>query len=99
MLRSATFLAISLTISVEAENYFYTTSFYQLLNRNIARQVADGMLHCVMARKYIAALRDFVIARYITPYKKVIFPVRLTFYILCKLWLTNYCQNFSSDVK
>ena len=35
---------------------FYTTSFYWLLNRNIARQVARGMLmHCAMARKCIAA--------------------------------------------
>ena len=86
MLHCATFLATCLAISVKAG------SFNWLLNRNIATQVADGMLHCVIARKYIAALRDFVISRYVTPCKKVIFPVRSTFYILCKLWLTNYCQ-------
>ena len=31
-------------------------SFYWLLNRNIARQVARGMLHCAMSKKCVAVL-------------------------------------------
>ena len=46
-----------LTISVEAGIYFLTASFYWLLNRNIAGQVARGICYIVLyARKYIDAL-------------------------------------------
>ena len=37
---------------------FHTRNFYWLSNRNIARQFAEGMLHCAMARKCNAALRQ-----------------------------------------
>ena len=43
------FHATCLTISLEAGTYLQITSFYWLLNRNIARQVVRGMLHCAMA--------------------------------------------------
>ena len=50
MLHGAMFLETSFAISKEAGVYFQTASFYWLLNRNIARQVARGMLQCAMAR-------------------------------------------------
>ena len=43
---------------VETGNYFQKASFYCLLNGNIARQVARGMLHCAMSKKCVAALRQ-----------------------------------------
>ena len=50
---SQSFLMLSRT-----GNYFQMASFYWLLNKNIARQVARGMLHCAMAKKCVAALRQ-----------------------------------------
>ena len=50
---SQSFLMLSRT-----GNYFQMASFYWLLNKNIARQVAKGMLHCAMAKKCVAALRQ-----------------------------------------
>ena len=50
---SQSFLMLSTT-----GNYFQMASFYWLLNKNIARQVARGMLHCAMAKKCVAALRQ-----------------------------------------
>ena len=34
-------------------NYFQIANFYWLLNRNIARQVARGILHCAMYEKCV----------------------------------------------
>ena len=43
---------------VEAGNYFKIVSFYWLHDRNNARQIPRGVLHCAMAKKcVIAALR------------------------------------------
>ena len=47
----------SLTMS-RTGSYFQMASFYWLLNKNIARQVARGILHCAMAKKCVAALRQ-----------------------------------------
>ena len=62
MLHCATFLATCLAIFFDVEyrtgNYFQMASFYWLLDKNIARQVARGMLHCAMAKKCVAALRQ-----------------------------------------
>ena len=58
MLHGTTFLATCLAISVETGIEFLTASFYWLLNGNIARQIARGMLLCTKAKKYIAALRQ-----------------------------------------
>ena len=52
---SQSFLMLSRT-----GNYFQMASFYWLLNKNIARQVARGMLHCAMAKKCVAALRQLL---------------------------------------
>ena len=39
-----------------AGNYFQIASFYQLLNKNVARKVARWMLHCAMAKKFVASI-------------------------------------------
>ena len=60
MIRDVTRCNVScnLAISIETGISDLTASFYWLLDRNIARQIASGMLHCTKARKYIAALRQ-----------------------------------------
>ena len=52
---SQSFLMLSRT-----GNYFQMASFYWLLNKNIARQFARGMLHCAMAKKCVASVAAIV---------------------------------------
>ena len=61
MLHCATYLATCLAIILilsKGWELFLNSEFYWLHNRNIARQVARGMLHCAMAKKCVAALRQ-----------------------------------------
>ena len=53
MLHCTTFLAPCLAILVQAGNYFQIASFYWSHNRNIAREVARGMLYCAIAKNVL----------------------------------------------
>ena len=53
MIRYVTLCNVSLKLVLQSKTgiYFHIAWIYWLLNRNIARHVAGGMLHCAMARK------------------------------------------------